>query len=133
VAFAAGCLVALAVAQPAAAQLATACPAGQTTAVVRMSTIKPTGSMAGFSEAARDHLKWYRDHGYTANQITSYPVLETKDQGKTWAVSQTQVLSIHKNDPGVPRDKRDAAWDAYVAKYRANSDITTETYVCMPK
>ena len=132
-AMAAGCIVSLATALPAAAQINVACPAGQVSAIVRMSAIKATGSMDGFKEAARDHLKWYRDHGYTTNEIISYPVMETKDQGKTWAVSQTQVFSIHKNDPGVPREKIDAAWNAYVAKYRANSDITSETVICMPK
>jgi len=132
-AIAAGCFVSLTTALPAAAQISSACGADQVPAIVRLSTIKPTGSMAGFAEAARDHLKWYRDHGYTANEITSYPVVETKDEGKTWTVSQTQVFSIHRNDPGVPRDKIDDAWNAYVAKYRANSDITSETIICMPK
>ena len=131
-AIAAGCFVAFATALPAAAQITNACTASQVPAIVRLSTIKPTGSMAGFADAAHDHLKWYRDHGYTANDITTYPVMETKD-GKTWTVSQTQVFSIHRNDPGVPRDKQDDAWKAYVAKYRANSDITTETVICMPK
>src|ERR1700743_3341436 len=125
--------VLLAAALPAAAQNADACPAGQVFSVVRMSTIKPTGSMDGFNEAVRDHVKWYRDHGYTTNDIASHPVLETKDQGQTGTVSKTQVFSIHKNDPHVPRDKYDAAWSAYVAKYRANSDITNEMFVCLPK
>jgi hypothetical protein len=132
-AIAAGCIVSLAAALPAAAQNADACPAGQVFSVVRMSTIKPTGSMNGFFDAVHDHLKWYRDHGYTTNDIASHPVLETNDQGQTWTVSKTQVFSIHKNDPHVPRDKYDAGWSAYVAKYRANSDITNEAFVCLPK
>jgi hypothetical protein len=29
--------------------------------------------------------------------------------------------------------KRDAAWEAYVAKYRANASIDSETRTCLPK
>ncbi len=127
-------LAAQAFALPALAQSPTrGCPAGTVFSIVRMSTIKPEGSMAGFEEAAKDHVKWYRDHGYKDNQISSSPVLETSDNGKTWTVSKTKVFAIHKNDPGVQAKEQDAAWNAYVAKYRANSDIASTTVVCLPK
>ncbi|HEX4182595.1 MAG TPA: hypothetical protein VHY34_04990 [Caulobacteraceae bacterium] len=116
---------------PALAQVA--CPAGTAPSAVRVSTIKPAGSMEGFRKAATDHLKWYRDHGYKTNEIITAPVMETTDRGKTWAPSRTQVLSIHRNDPGVPQSKRDTAWRAYVDEYRANSDITTEVFTCLPR
>jgi hypothetical protein len=116
-------------AQPA----ASICPAGTVRSVVRINTISPTGSMAGFQAAASDHLKWYRDHGYTANEIITAPVLTSADGGRTWTPSPSQVLSIHKNAPGVPRQDMDAAWEHYVAEYRANSDITTEVLTCLPQ
>jgi hypothetical protein len=129
---AAGALAAVSV--PAFAQAPEkACPAGTVFSVVRVSTIKSTGSMAGFDDAVKDHIKWYRDHGFKTNEISTHPVLETMDKGKTWTVSKTQVLSIHKNDPGQTVGAHDAAWNAYVAKYRANSDITSESFVCLPK
>ena len=110
------------------------CPAGTTVSMVRISTIKPTGSMAGFLEAVQDHAKWYRDHGHTADEITSSPILEKSEDGKTWAVSKTRAFSIHKNDYGVPKAEEEGAeWKAFVAKYRANSDIESVTVVCLPK
>lgn len=121
------------VALPAAAQTpGSLCPAGTAAGVVRLSTVKSTGSMDGFLQAVKDHLKWYRDHGYKTNEIATYPVLE-RPAGGAWTMSKTQVLSIHKNAPGVPTAQQDDAWKAYVAEYRANSDITSESYVCLPK
>jgi hypothetical protein len=32
----------------------------------------------------------------------------------------------------VPRDKLDKAWDEFVAKYRAVSDLVIDKVVCMP-
>jgi hypothetical protein len=126
------CAVALAlIATPALAQPMSSCAAGTVPSVVRINTIKP-GQRAAYDQAVRDHIKWYRDHGYTDNDIMVMPVMETPDHGKTWTVSQTQALSIHRNDPGVPSGAYDAAWAAYVAEYRASSDIATQLLTCLP-
>jgi hypothetical protein len=116
-----------------AAQTAKPCPAGQVFAMVRISTVKPTGSIEGYKEAVRDQLKWYRDHGYMTAEVTAYPVVETPDQGKSWAVSKTHILSIHKNRPVAPQQKQDPSWDAVTAKLVANVDITSDTYFCTAK
>lgn len=108
------------------------CPAGQELATIRVSTLKPSGSRAGFEEAARDHQKWYRDHGVKDNLIYMTDVLEYDKQGG-YAPSTTKVLAIHLNPPNPKTVVRDAAYAAFVAKYRANSDIASEAIACVPK
>jgi hypothetical protein len=46
--------------------------------------------------------------------------------------SPDQVMTFHNHATSVPKEKHDAAWDAYVAEYKANSEISSETIVCMP-
>jgi len=128
---AAAALAVALIAAPALAQPMWSCPVGTVPSVVRINTIKP-GQRAVFDQAVRDHLKWYRDHGYSQNEIVVMPVMQTSDYGKTWTVSETQALSIHRNDPGVPMGVHDAAWNAYVAEYRASSDIATQLLTCLP-
>ncbi len=108
------------------------CPAGQELVTLRISTIKPTGSRAGFDEAARDHMKWYRDHGMKDNQNMVLDVMELDRHSGNISVSKTKVMTLHYRQPDPSLIQRDAAWDAFVAKYRANSDITTEELVCVP-
>ncbi len=114
---------------PAFAQIRS-CPAGQQWVVARVSKI--TGTQAGFDDAVHDHIKWYRDHGYKANTIIAGPVMERSGGGEPVA-SKDLVLSLHIDDPGVPAEKYDDAWAAYVAKYKANSVIVSETSGCLPK
>lgn len=88
--------------------------------------------MAGFSKAVADHAKWYADHGY-ADQIVAAPVLAYDKASDSLAQVPDQIMTFHNHSVSVPKDKHDAAWDSYVAEYRANSTIATETLVCMPK
>ena len=126
-----GACVMLCLAAPAfAAPDSAVCPNG-VVANVRISSIKPTGTRAGFDAAVRDHIKWYRDHGFTANEQVVADVLDRN--GDALGVSAKEVMTIHYNPPNVPSSQHDAAWDAFVAEYRANSDIVAERTVCLPK
>jgi hypothetical protein len=93
-----------------------------------VSKIKPGGSMAGFRDAVAAHTRWYQSHHFAIRQRIA-PVMKSTD-GKMRA-SSDEVLTI-ATSADVPRDKRDAGWAAFVAKYRANSTIERETVVCMP-
>ena len=105
------------------------CPAGMQAVISRVSRI--TGSKASFYEAVHDHIKWYRDHGYTTNSIIVGPVI--MNDTATPGPSPDLMMSVHLNDPNVPSDKIDDAWRAYVAKYRANSTLVSETFGCLTK
>jgi hypothetical protein len=102
-------------------------------AVIRVSTIKP-GAMSGYMEAVAAHLKWYRDNGIKDNQIITAPVIVPGADG-SMKKSDKEVLSFHINPPGPDRtpNRGDAAWKAYVEKYRATSTMDREWMACMPK
>ena len=105
---------------------AATCAQGQLTRI-RLSKIKPGGSLAGFRDAVAAHTRWYRAHGYHIEQRIA-PVIASgraKDQG-----AGEEVMTFATSDD-VPPAKRDAGWAAFVARYRANADIERETIVCL--
>ena len=108
-----------------------ACPSGNI-AIVRLSQLTKTGSMAGFEKAMADHAKWYADHGYAADKIFAAPVLKF-DQAKNDLVqAPDQMMTFHTHASYVPSSAHDDAWNAYVAEYEANSEILNGTTICMP-
>jgi hypothetical protein len=117
-------LPAVAAPQPNAATL---CSQGELTRI-RLSKIKPGGSMAGFREAVAAHTRWYKAHGYRIQQQIA-PVLVSA-KGRMQA-SPSEMMTFARS-ADVPREKHDAGWAAFVAKYRANSIVERETIVCMP-
>lgn len=118
-------------ATPAAAQQAD-CPGGDLT-TVRTSVIKPGGTVEGLRQAMAAHAKWYADHGYTADQFAFGQVVAYDRTLKRRAPVAGKYVTLHWRSSEVPRDKRDAAWNAYVALYAANSRIAGTTVVCMLK
>ena len=101
--------------------------------IVRVSTIKATGSLQGFLKAQDAHLAWYRNHGFKDNRIYSARVLVQDKDTKQFKFSDTEIMSFHVRPPRTDNAQHDAAWDTYVKQYRDNSDIKSETIVCMPK
>lgn len=114
--------------QSPAAGMQSACKHGEVTRV-RHSKIKAGATMAEFEAAAAAHRAWYTSRGYKLTMVLA-PVLHY--QGGVPSVAKDEVMSFASGD-NVPRDKQDAAWNAFVAKYRASSDLTFEQVVCMPK
>ncbi len=103
--------------------------------VVRVSQIKPGGSMQGFLAAVAAHQAWYRSHGFTGNRIVVARVITGNPVTGTARYSDGEVVTLHFNPPGMgnPAGAGDAAWNAYVKLYRDNSAITSEYVTCMPK
>ena len=114
-----------------AAQAAALCPGGQPV-VMRVSKITPTGSMAGFREAARDHADWYRAKGLPVTQFTA-PVMVYSAKAKAQVASEREIMTVRLGTADVPRGKQDAGWAAFVAKYKANATIVSETRTCWPR
>lgn len=106
----------------------TVCPNGDVTRV-RHSKIKAGKTMADFDAAVAAHRAWYKSHGYKLTMILA-PVLHYP--GGAGTVAKDEVMSFASGD-NVPRDKQDAGWNDFVAKYRAASDLTLEQVVCMPR
>ncbi len=114
-----------------AAQASALCPGGQV-AVMRTSKILPKGSMAGFREAARDHASWYRAKGLSVTQFVA-PVMVYSAKAKGQVESTQEVMTVRLGSADLPRGKTDADWAAFVAKYKANATIVSETRTCFPK
>lgn len=104
------------------------CKGGQLMSL-RLNTIKP-GQTAAYEKAARDHMAWYRGHGYSGNRMLVGPVI-TGNRAEGWTASNSEYASVHMDAPGVPPDKRDAGWDAYVKEYRDASDLSVDKFACV--
>ena len=101
--------------------------------IVRVSRIKPGGSIDGFMKASAAHLAWYRANKITTNQIVTARVIEMDQAAGTAKYSDREVLQYHINPPQRPANADDAAWKAYVKQYQDNSEIVSEHMTCMPK
>jgi hypothetical protein len=105
-------------------------------ATVRLSQIKPGGSLQGFLRAVEAHKAWYRANGVTDNDIVAARVLVRDEKtGLPVKYSDTEVMSFHLRPPGASRtpNKNDAAWEAFVKQYRDNSDLRSEYWACIPR
>lgn len=125
------CLIAL-LAQPAVAQ-SDLCPSAKI-AIIRLSKIKSGGSRAGFDQAVKDQIAWYRSHGFTGNRIVEADVLDVAARARP-SVSSTEALTIHYDPPTASGQQIDPddAYRAFVKEFRDNSDIEVEKIVCLPQ
>ena len=116
---------ALAAASSAMAQTAGAPPCAGQWQVIRVSKIKP-GQMAGFMDAVKDQQAWYAGHGLK-DRIMVGRMLEAT------GYSADTAVTIHDkvDGPASPPHEGDAKWNAFVAKFRASSDIVAGGPVCV--
>jgi hypothetical protein len=123
-------------AAPAQAQNATPTCFGDI-ATVRLSQIKPGGTVQGFLKAVEAHKAWYRANGITDNDIVAARVVakDEKTGLPTGKYSETEVMSFHLRPPAASRtpNKNDAAWQAFLKLYRENSDLKLEYWACVPR
>ena len=101
--------------------------------MIRISKIKPTGSVAGFLEAVADNNAWYRSHGSTSNIQLAARELHYDKEAKTFSLAEDEIVTIHINPPGPDGRTVDAAWNAFVKKYEDNSEIVTQKMICVRK
>jgi len=97
---------------------------------MRVSKLNAAGTPAGFLDAVKDHKAWYASHGYKDDSFVTAPTLVPEKGGMK--PSASAYVTIHVVGAG-KAPTHDAAWDAYVAKYKANSTIDGETRFCLPK
>ena len=105
-------------------------------ATVRVSLIKPGGTIQGFMRAVEMHKAWYRANGVNDNDIVAARVLLRDEKtGQPTRYSDTEVMSFHLRPPAPSRtpNKNDAAWQAFLKQYKDNSDLKTEYWACVPK
>jgi len=97
---------------------------------MRVSKLKPGGSLAGFNEAFKGNAAWYKAKGLS-DQFSTAPLMLPSDGDMKPSVDQ--IVTFHITGQKAPEHKGDAGWDAFVTKYKANSTIASETRTCLPK
>jgi hypothetical protein len=113
----------------AAAQAPPSC-AGHIT-IVRDSAILP-GQLALFEKAVADQGAWYASHGNATKAIVLRVMRHDPKSGLlAYADDEAMTATIHPGG-GIAPPAHDAAWDAFVAEFKASSTVKTETTVCMP-
>ena len=99
---------------------------------LRVSKLKPGGSLAGLNDAVRDNAAWYQAKGLTGDKFAAARIVESGKSGPQ--LSPTEVATLHVlGGQTPPEHKNDAGWAAFVAKYQANSTIVDEMRLCLPK
>ena len=121
----------------AAAMLAAAAPAlaagpcgADAMVTMRVSVLTPKGTPAGFMDAVRDHKAWYAGHGFRDDVFATGPALV--GEGNALERSSRKFVTFHTYGSEA-NPKHDSAWDAYVAKYKANATIESEQRFCLPR
>lgn len=96
---------------------------------MHVSKLSASGTPAGFLDAVKDHKAWYASHGFKNDSFVTAPVLVPEKGGMKPSASEYVTFHVY----GDNQPKHDAAWDAYVAKYKANATIASDTRFCLPK
>jgi hypothetical protein len=99
--------------------------------IVRISAIRPTGSIEGFMKAVEAQKAWYRSHGYKDNKIYTRKIFILDPVSGKWQYADKEVMVIHVRPP--QSVERDAAWRAFVKQYRDNSQIERAYFTCATK
>jgi len=94
-------------------------------AIVRISKLSPTGTLAGLAKAVADHQAWYNSHGSPATRVLLASVTPSGA-----GVAEVVTLNI---DPALPTERApvDDAWKAYVKEYSDNSIIEWTGLTCL--
>ncbi len=100
---------------------------------IRISEIKPGGTMQGFMNAVDAHRAWYRANGITSDEIFAVPLRIRDEQTHEWKISDKQAMSFHINPPDKNPNEGNESWKAFVKQYQDNSKVISEYTICMPK
>ncbi len=103
--------------------------------VVRVSEIKPGGTLEGLQASITAQVAWYRANGITDNQIViSRVILRDKTTG-AHSYSDSEVIIYHLRPPSADRTPNhgDAGWNAFIKLYNDNAVLKNEYVTCLPK
>jgi hypothetical protein len=102
-------------------------------AVVRVSMLTPNGTRAAFDRAVADQQAWYRSHGFSQNSLTTSAVIARNPQTREWAAAPREIVTMHINPPPISAIRTDAAWNAFVAAFKANAQVVSEKTICLER
>jgi hypothetical protein len=98
--------------------------------IIRTDTINP-GKLDEFKQAIRDHQAWYAAHGMK-DKILLGQLVNMQGPNGTATYAVDTALTIHTDiDPNAADPVHDAAYGAFVAKYKDSSIIKSTAMVCV--
>ena len=98
--------------------------------IIRTDAINP-GKMDEFKEAVRDNQAWYKAHGMK-DRVLLGQVLNMQGPNGSAAYASDAALTVHTGiDPNADDPAHDAAYGAFVAKYKDSSTIKSMTMACV--
>lgn len=100
---------------------------------LRISKIKPGGSVAGFLEAVAENNAWYASHNLNGNTQVAARALKYDPATKNFSIAEDEIATINVDPKGRAGIAEDAAWKSFVKKYDDNSEIVTDKWLCVPK
>ena len=104
-------------------------------ALVRISQIKPGGTMDGFLAAVAAQKAWYRTNGSNDNEIVVSRVWEADQSTGQGKYSDSVAITYHVRPPAVATlpNRGDAAWKAFTKLFQDNSEIKNQYTTCTLK
>jgi len=103
--------------------------------ILRISNYVEGGSETGVRAASDQHNAWYRERGVTENLQIIIPMLDYDADADAIVDDTARVATLHINAPaGDSTDpvKGDAAWQAFIEAYSANTAVTDTYILCLP-
>jgi hypothetical protein len=98
--------------------------------IIRTDAITP-GKLDEFKEAVRGNQAWYKAHGMK-DRVLLGQVVNMQGPNGSAAYAVDSALTIHTDiDPNADDPQHDAAYGAFVAKYKDSSTIKSTTMVCV--
>jgi hypothetical protein len=98
--------------------------------LIRTDTINP-GKFDEFKEAVRGNQAWYTAHGMK-DKVLLGQVVNMQGPNGSAAFSTDTAMTVHTGiDPNADDPAHDAAYGAFVAKYKDSSTIKSTTMVCV--
>jgi hypothetical protein len=98
--------------------------------IIRTDTINP-GKFDEFKDAVRGNQAWYTAHGMKDKVLLGQVVNMQGPNGSATFATDT-ALTVHTGiDPNADDPAHDAAYGAFVAKYKDSSTIKSTAMVCV--
>ena len=121
-------LVGIVAASAASAQAVLPCGGGYE--LIRVDTINP-GKLDEFKEAVRGNQAWYTAHGMK-DKVLLGQVVNMQGPNGSAAFATDTAMTVHTGiDPNADEPAHDAAYGAFVAKYKDSSIIKSTMMVCV--
>jgi hypothetical protein len=95
--------------------------------------INKVTDMATFKDAVTANAAWYAARDRKDRVVYVPVIVKDKDKNLT-GISTAEAMTVHYYPGNVKSEiEMNDEWKAFVAKYKASSELVSETVACLPK